>query len=87
VQFARQSLAASVAKAWFTATQLTLNAGIARAYLGRIHQHANRLVVALRAHEQQADTELDARENSLTDENISTKSLLSNLKDTLSFTR
>lgn len=27
--FARQSLAASVAKAWFTATQLTLNAGIA----------------------------------------------------------
>ena len=28
-QFARQSLAASVAKAWFTATQLTLNAGLA----------------------------------------------------------
>jgi multidrug efflux system outer membrane protein len=30
LQFARQSLAASVAKAWFTATQLTLNAAIAR---------------------------------------------------------
>jgi outer membrane protein, multidrug efflux system len=29
LQFARQSLAASVAKAWFTATQLTLNAAIA----------------------------------------------------------
>ncbi|HXS92763.1 MAG TPA: efflux transporter outer membrane subunit [Steroidobacteraceae bacterium] len=29
LNFARQSLAASVAKAWFTATQLTLNAGIA----------------------------------------------------------
>lgn len=29
VQFARQSLAASTAKAWFTATQLTLNAALA----------------------------------------------------------
>jgi outer membrane protein TolC len=37
--FARQSLAASVAKAWFTATQLTLNAGIA----GDMVRSANQL--------------------------------------------
>jgi NodT family efflux transporter outer membrane factor (OMF) lipoprotein len=39
IQFARQSLAASVAKAWFTATQLTLNAGIA----GDMVRSANQL--------------------------------------------
>lgn len=39
LQFARQSLAASVAKAWFTATQLTLNAGIA----GDMVRSANQL--------------------------------------------
>jgi NodT family efflux transporter outer membrane factor (OMF) lipoprotein len=38
-QFARQSLAASVAKAWFTATQLTLNAAIA----GDMVRSANQL--------------------------------------------
>jgi outer membrane protein, multidrug efflux system len=37
--FARQSLAASVAKAWFSATQLTLNAGIA----GDMVRSANQL--------------------------------------------
>ena len=37
--FARQSLAASVAKAWFTATQLTLNAGLA----GDMVRSANQL--------------------------------------------
>jgi outer membrane protein, multidrug efflux system len=39
IQFARQSLAASVAKAWFTATQLTLNAAIA----GDMVRSANQL--------------------------------------------
>jgi len=39
LEFARQSLAASVAKAWFTATQLTLNAGIA----GDMVRSANQL--------------------------------------------
>jgi multidrug efflux system outer membrane protein len=39
MQFARQSLAASVAKAWFTATQLTLNAAIA----GDMVRSANQL--------------------------------------------
>ena len=39
LQFARQSLAASVAKAWFTATQLTLNAALA----GDMVRSANQL--------------------------------------------
>ena len=39
IEFARQSLAASVAKAWFTATQLTLNAAIA----GDMLRSANQL--------------------------------------------
>jgi outer membrane protein, multidrug efflux system len=40
LEFARQSLAASVAKAWFTATQLTLNAAIAADMV----QSANQLI-------------------------------------------
>src|SRR5262245_37369038 len=38
IQFARQSLAASVAKAWFTATQLTLNAASAGEMVGSANQ-------------------------------------------------